>query len=310
MPRDSERNREVILASFVAACSLTKGVRSFRKEHLWKIKVGFRRPLKAASAFLSLAGYRLFRRTVEVQAETFWGGKMQVVLPEQVSLGIFLLGFWEEGLTRMLLEHVREGDVFFDVGAHFGYFTLLGSVLVRQSGRVHSFEPTPSTYQLLCKNAATKTNVLASNLALYSESTDLPFNDYGPVWSAFNSLARGKLDRETLEEIPVRTICVKALSLDDYVAHRRIEKVDFVKIDAESAEFEILRGMKRVMEVMRPMISIEVGDTDALGDKGSRELVTYLCERGYEPYEYEGGNLARHHLRDHYGYDNLLFIPK
>lgn len=310
MPRDSERNREVILASFVAACSLTKGVRSFTKEHLWKIKVGFRRPFKAALALSSLAGYRVFRRTVDVQAETFWGDKMQLVLPERVSLGIFLLGFWEEGLTRMVLEHVREGDVFLDVGAHFGYFTLLGSVLVGESGQVHSFEPTPSTYELLCRNVAAKGNVVTNDLALYCENTSLRFNDYGPIWSAFNSLSTARLDPKTLEKIPAKTIQVKAVSLDDYVAAQGISEVSFVKIDAEFAEFEILRGMRRVISVARPMIAVEVGETGIPDVKSSREVIRLLLERGYEAYGYEGGHVVKHSLRAHYSYDNLLFIPK
>lgn len=298
-----------MLSSFLRACSLTKG-RSSMNEHLWRMKVGFRRPSRVAFALLSLAGYKLFRRTLAVRARTFWGDKMEVVLPEPVSLAISVLGFFEEGLTRMVLEHVREGDIFVDVGAHFGYYTLLASALVRESGQVHAFEPTHSTYALLCKNVAAKGNVVPNNLALYCENTSLPFNDYGPIWSAWNSLTSARLDSKTLEKIPTKRMLVRAVSLDDYVAAQGIDRVSFVKIDAESAEFEILRGMERVITVARPMISIEVGDVDVPDIKSSRELVTHLLERGYEGYEYEGGDIVKHSLRDRYRADNLLFIPK
>ena len=55
----------------------------------------------------------------------------------------FPYGFFGEGLTRMLLSHLKPEMTFIDVGAQLGYFTLLASWLVGESGHVHSFEPTP-----------------------------------------------------------------------------------------------------------------------------------------------------------------------
>lgn len=143
------QRKEFLLASFSKACSLVKGTHSLGKEMKWKIRVGVREPFKAALVLLSLVKIRLTKTTTKVTAVTFWGDKMLVLLPESVSLSIFLLGFFEEGLTSMVLENVDEGDVFIDVGAHFGYYTLISSLLVGTTGQVHSFEPTPSTYEIL-----------------------------------------------------------------------------------------------------------------------------------------------------------------
>lgn len=53
-----------------------------------------------------------------------------VVIAELVSLFIYRYGFFEEGLTNIFLHYLKPGMTFFDIGAHFGYFTLLGSALV------------------------------------------------------------------------------------------------------------------------------------------------------------------------------------
>jgi hypothetical protein len=173
------QRKENLLANFWQACLLTKGTHSLGKEMRWKIRVGIKRPSKAALTLLSLVSFRLARKPIKVYAETFWGDKMLVVLPEPVSIAIFLLGFFEQGLTRMMLEYLDQGDVFIDVGAHFGYYTLLGSLLVGNQGQVHSFEPTPSTCQVLRRNTNNKHNVVINNYALYSESENLSLMTLG-----------------------------------------------------------------------------------------------------------------------------------
>ena len=74
---------------------------------------------------------------------------MSVVLPEMISLQLYMYGLFDELVTGMALRAGRQGDVVLDVGAHFGYFTLLFSRLVGESGRIVSLEPTPSTFAVL-----------------------------------------------------------------------------------------------------------------------------------------------------------------
>jgi FkbM family methyltransferase len=305
------QRKENLLANFSQACLLTKGTHSLGREMRWKIRVGIKSPFKAALALLSLVSFRLAKKPIKVYAETFWGDKMLVVLPEPLSLQVFLLGFNEEGLTRMVLEYLDEGDVFIDVGAHFGYYTLLGSLLVGNRGQVHSFEPTPSTCQILRRNTNNNHNVVINSYALYSESKNLSFNDFGVVYSLSNTLTNARPEGNGLGKSTPQKITVEAIRLDDYVKNQGIKKVDFVKIDAEFAEFEILQGMTRTISLMRPLISIEIGDANIpAGIKSSREVITWLCQKGYEAYEYNGRDIVRHNLRESYGWGNILFIPK
>ena len=92
-------------------------------------------------------------RSITRKARLVWGDEMTVVYPEIASLGISRYGFFAEGLTRLLLSHLKPGMAFLDVGAQLGYFTMLAAWLVGETGQVHSFEPTPSTFELLNLNA-------------------------------------------------------------------------------------------------------------------------------------------------------------
>jgi hypothetical protein len=82
----------------------------------------------------------IIHKTREVKARTFWGEEMHVWLPENVSKSIWRYGFFEEDVCLYMLYHLEEGMTFIDIGAHIGFFTLLGSHLVGKKGNVLSFE--------------------------------------------------------------------------------------------------------------------------------------------------------------------------
>ena len=110
-----------------------------------------------------------------VPAQLFFGRTMNVVLPEIVSEQIYTYGLFDEVVTWLAIKAAREGDTVLDVGGHFGYFTLLFSELVGESGQIVAFEPTPSTYGLLRDNVKRCPNVVAENLAVPFEPASSRF---------------------------------------------------------------------------------------------------------------------------------------
>src|SRR5690606_35964246 len=62
-----------------------------------------------------------------VTARTFFGHDLRVHLPDLVGVKLYQYGFFEEGLTRAIIEKLPRGGVFIDIGAHVGYFTALAS---------------------------------------------------------------------------------------------------------------------------------------------------------------------------------------
>jgi FkbM family methyltransferase len=247
-------------------------------------------------------------KIVKTTVPTFWGGQMIIVLPEQISMTIYEYGFLEYDLSRAFIDCLKPGMTFFDVGAHFGYFSCLGAHLVGPSGQVHSFEPTRSTFEILTENATSRSNIRTNNVAAYSRSTTIPFNDFGVAYSAFNSLSGARLDANERSGLKPRSYEITAIALDDYVAQTGA-KPAVMKIDAESAELEILLGMDRVLSEIKPMISVEVGDYALDGVAKSASVVQHLIQKGYQPHEWRDGALRPHVAQANYTYGNLLFLP-
>jgi FkbM family methyltransferase len=254
---------------------------------------------------LSLRGLGL---SVERKVRLVWGEEMTVVYPEIASLGIARYGFFGEGLTRMLLTHLKPGMTFLDVGAQLGYFTLLAAWLVDDTGQVHSFEPTPRTFELLRLNAGTKCNVRLNRVAVTSRPGIAILNDYGSRFGAFNSMYEAKLPKQ-MRPVKPTGFQVPAISLDEYVAQENLTP-NFVKIDAESADYEILTGMEETLNRCRPLISVEVGDMDIDGVPPSKDIVLFLTERGYQSYEYSSGSIVKHLPKERYEHGDILFLPE
>lgn len=241
----------------------------------------------------------LHPQPVVVPARTFWGGPIHVVLPELVACELHRYGVIEPGLTKMFIDLVEPGMTVFDVGAHYGYYSLLAA---RRGARVHAFEPATSTLSLLTRNVASTATVVAKGV--WSSTGTLRFQDFGDAHSAVNTFLEPK-DPDLAG--PGRTYPVEVTSLDDYVGATGAAP-QLVKIDAEGAEVEVLRGAADTIRRQRPIVAVEVGDTG--GTTGSRALLEHALTLGYEAFEMTLSGRQRHELRDVYAYGNILLLPR
>lgn len=248
-------------------------------------------------------------KSIEVKTTTFWKEDMLVVIPELVSLCIYRYGFFEEGLTNIMLKYLKPGMTFFDVGAHFGYFTLLGSVLVGKEGQVHSFEPTPYSFKILKYNASSKKNIFLNNIALFSDKKTISINDYGIRYAAFNSLYEARLSKDIITKLRPKKYKINTILLDEYVKNNAL-KPNFIKIDAENSEYEILNGMEKTIDIFHPILSIEAGDMNIKGVPKSKKIIDFLIDRDYQPYEFREGKIFQCNPKnEEYQYGNILFLP-
>ncbi len=243
----------------------------------------------------------------KIKAKTLWGDPMTYYLPE--GQAIYYYGFFEANLTNFLINFLKEGDCFIDIGAHVGYYSVLTSRLVGESGSVHSFEPTPRTFESLKENTAHAENVSINNRAMLNEEKEIEFIDYGPKNSAFNGFKRRISEEMDFLKKDDNAIKVKAIVFDNYCREKNL-KPTFVKIDAEGAESLILEGMKYVMTELRPLISIEVAGDDEWKNN-CQKSIEILATNNFVAYECTlAGGLKKHASQEKYHYDNLIFIPK
>jgi FkbM family methyltransferase len=242
--------------------------------------------------------------TWSVTARTFFGRNMRVHLPDLVGVKLYQYGFFEEGLTRAIIEKLPPGAVFIDIGAHVGYYTILASLLVGAEGRVVAFEPTPRTRIELSVNTAGLDNVRVVPMAAWDASVRLTLQDFGRRQSSFNSVMAPRVNGNPRCE----SIEVDAIAVDDWlVAHGIVPS--FIKIDAESAEHRVLRGLRCTIEQYHPILSLEIGDYNLPGVPCSADLIRSLVALGYDAWQYCGGEFVKHRMTNHYGYDNLIFMP-
>ena len=66
--------------------------------------------------------------------------------------------------------------------------------------------------------------------------------------------------------------------------------------------------MQNIMTIIKPVITVEVGDFGIKGIKTSKELIEYVIKYEYEPYVFDG-KLVKHNLQDRYSYQNIILIP-
>lgn len=266
-------------------------------------------PIKVIYALLLKSIALTFNYPIKVWAKTFWGDNMLVVLPEPVSYKIFLYNFFEEKLSKIFLRYLMPGMTLLDIGTHFGYFTLLGAKIIGSSGQVHSFEPTPSTFDILKANTCNISNIKINNFAISDKAKSAIFHDYGLRYSAFNSLYDARLSKELLTKSNSIKYIIKCISIDDYVEEDGI-KPNLIKIDAESSEFDIIIGMQKTIDKYCPIITIEVGDLGVTGAHESKEIINILVKKGYQAFECKNGTIMPHLLiNEPYMYNNLLFLP-
>jgi FkbM family methyltransferase len=250
---------------------------------------------------------RLFGPT-EVDCRLFDGSQLRVVLPEIVAADLYLHGAIEPPVTQLLLERLDDGMVFVDVGAQYGYFSLLASRLVGRNGRVIAFEPARDTARLLRQNVAHLDNVVVEETAVAARTGTMPLRDYGARHSALNTvLSTARAPAAERRRLVARSYEVAAVSLDDYLAARYL-RPDIIKLDAEGAEFAILQGACVTLRDLRPIIVLETGDYDGMASPSTSQSIELLEDASYTACEYDHG-LRRHERRPSYGYGNLVFAP-
>lgn len=237
--------------------------------------------------------------------ETFWGRSMIGFSKETVAATIMASGYFEEGLTRTMLALIGPGMTVVDVGAHIGYFTLLAAHLIGDAGRVLSLEPTPDTRALLLDNVAGYSTITVRGCAAWNERSTLRLRDFGGRFSAFNSFTVPRAPMAAHREIEVEGVPV------DSEIERHHLRPNFIKIDVESAEHQVLEGLAKTLDHVRPVVSLEVGDVGVPGVWSTVDLIEFMRARfGYAALEWQGRSLVPLRPRELWSYDNLIFVPR
>lgn len=202
-----------------------------------------------------------------------------------------LLGFgsYENDETAFLKSVLRDGDVFLDIGANLGWYSL---VLGKQFPKAHifAFEPIPNTVLVLERNIRLNglKNVEPVAMGMFDKDDELNFIFVEDV-SGATSL---KMAGQTRGRALAQEILCKTTTLDTFCASRDL-RPNLIKIDVEGAELMVVQGGRKTLEGT-PIILVE------LLRKWSREfgyhpndVFTYLAKYGYQAWVFAEDGLGK-----------------
>ena len=177
---------------------------------------------------------------------------------------------YEAAETAFVKAHLKPGDLFVDVGAHIGYYSVLASGLVGPRGRVFAFEPDPMNHAKLEDNTMPLGNVVAIHRAV----------------SDFVGLANLHLsdsnsgDHRLFAVEGRRTEKVSVTSLDVWFP---MQKINFLKIDVQGVEMSVLRGAEKLIARSPGLVGIVEFTPWLLRMAGVRpiELPKWFIEHGF-----------------------------
>jgi FkbM family methyltransferase len=164
--------------------------------------------------------------------------------PDIVSECIDRFGHWEWTETQYVVDTIKEGDVVLDLGANLGYYTALFSRLVGERGKVYAFEPDDDNFHLLMLNI--KHNRLANVLAMKAmvgRSSGIA------ALHLHNSENRGAHMAANLNHPNFESVAYHPqVTLDELRRVGALDRVDFIKMDTQGAEPDIVAGAREVIE--------------------------------------------------------------
>jgi FkbM family methyltransferase len=168
---------------------------------------------------------------------------------------------------------LQPGQQVIDIGANYGVYTLSIAKTVGLQGRVWAFEPSSRTAKFLAESIAVNqfSQVVLEQSALSSES------GVGKLSMQSNSELNA-LVRDESSNSPSETITL--LTLDDCLEKYDWQSIDFIKIDAEGEEANILRGGSRFFAEQSPLVQYEI----KAGSDLNLDLVNLFADLGYESY--------------------------
>lgn len=165
---------------------------------------------------------------------------------------LYIYGVMERDELYFWRKLIRKGDIVIDVGANYGYWTLVASKLVGNSGTVLSFEPIDSTYETLLKNiSASNVNnvtIYKQGLSNKTETTFFYSLSSDDIGSQSSQGQQSILDFDNKQQVDLVT-------LDGVIKTKK--SVKLVKIDIEGGELNALKGMEQLLKDSQPYITFE-----------------------------------------------------
>ena len=219
---------------------------------------------------------------------------------------------FESSMTNLFITLAEKSQVFFDVGANIGYYSLLAAT-INPRLRIISFEPVPSPFLYLQESAALNSfdTIMPVRSAVSDQEGEIEFyfskNPKFVDIEKHHLTSTGSLDKQqALRSDLLEHVRVATITLDAFTKNHEIPPVDLIKLDTEATEHLVLAGAQRILKEDKPIIFCEV-----LPGKVEEKIEAAFKEHNYKLFRLEpreivpvdrlshGKDLSNDHLMVH-----------
>jgi FkbM family methyltransferase len=207
------------------------------------------------------------------------GFTMKLDLQDPEQLKVYFYGHYHERYEADLVARLLEDDdVFWDIGANVGYFTLVGAAALANRGQIVAFEPGRNAYARLTENISLNpySNIKTYPVAVSDQEGEAVLHVSGDIADSSASL------------FPVggheagREVC-RTVDLDNFLAAEGLRPPSLIKLDAEGAELGVLQGGKGLISQSRPMFLMEMEEKNLKAAGASKASIQqFLNGYGYQ----------------------------
>ena len=165
---------------------------------------------------------------------------------QYVSRRIRREGIWEPYETALVLAMLQAGDVFVDVGANIGYFSILAASVVGDGGAVFAFEPDPANFSLLQASAAhngLQQQITAVQGGLAEHAGD------GRLFLSEDNLGDHQIYAGDAQR---SSVPIRLYNGTQYLASR-LQRLDLLKVDTQGSEYQVMSGLMPLLQSLPTM---------------------------------------------------------
>lgn len=186
------------------------------------------------------------------------------------------------GESDAILHFIYEGGIIFDVGANVGDWSSL--VLSSFSDvKMYLFEPLSKPFAELCRRIK-REDIFLHQIALSDKEKDTTIFYY-PTSNRLSTLHRRSKEIEKRFSLKPILIPIRTQTLDNFCRKANVERIDFLKIDTEGCELEILKGAVSMITCQRiKTIQFEYGECFKDSNSSLQEIWSFLISFGYKIY--------------------------
>ncbi|MFZ5448402.1 MAG: FkbM family methyltransferase [Thermodesulfobacteriota bacterium] len=203
------------------------------------------------------------------------GFRMKLDLQDPEQLKVYFYGHYHERYEADLVAQLlSDDDIFWDIGANVGYFTLVAAAALAHRGQIVAFEPGKNAYARLTENLSLNPygNVKTYAVAVSDREGEAVLHVSGDIADSSASLFAA--DGQTGHEV------CRTVALDHFLISEGLRPPSLIKLDAEGAELAVLQGAKALISRYAPMFLMEMEEKNLQTAGASKAAIRQLLS-GY-----------------------------